>query len=98
MADHIRLLADVPFPWHQIQWQRLANQFQNKQLPHALLIYGNKGLVSRYLLVDLHNLYFAKRQKNILLAASAKTALRRVRVLITLMSSMFSQRKVSATL
>ena len=44
MADHIRLLADVPFPWHQIQWQRLANQFQNKQLPHALLIYGNKGL------------------------------------------------------
>ena len=44
MADHVQLLAEVPFPWHQIQWQRLANQFQSKQLPHALLIYGNKGL------------------------------------------------------
>ena len=98
MADHIRLLADVPFPWHQIQWQRLANQFQNKQLPHALLIYGNKGLGKSLFASRFAQFILCQAPKNILLAASAKTALRRVRVLITLMSSMFSQRKVSATL
>ncbi len=34
----------TPYPWQQVQWQRLQQQRQRDLLPHALLLYGQPGL------------------------------------------------------
>lgn len=37
----------VPLPWQQAHWQRLAQQRQRQQLPHALLLAGPAGVGKR---------------------------------------------------
>ena len=32
------------FPWQEMQWQRLINQYRQNRLPHAILITGKKGI------------------------------------------------------
>lgn len=33
-----------PFPWHESQWQQFSRLQQQQQLPHALLLSGQKGI------------------------------------------------------
>ena len=38
------MLPEVPFPWQDSQWQRLAQQYEERLLPHAFLVCGDQGL------------------------------------------------------
>src|SRR5437016_5142030 len=37
-------ITNSPYPWQTQQWDHLLMRLTNKQLPHALLLHGNKGL------------------------------------------------------
>jgi DNA polymerase-3 subunit delta' len=48
MADSAEWSAEtLPLPWQQAQWQRLRQQAERRQLPHALLLAGPPGIGKR---------------------------------------------------
>ncbi|MDP6414301.1 MAG: DNA polymerase III subunit delta' C-terminal domain-containing protein [Gammaproteobacteria bacterium] len=44
MIKDSNMLPEVPLPWQNSQWQRLAQQYEERLLPHAFLVCGDQGL------------------------------------------------------
>ena len=42
--DHAESAITIKLPWQEQQWQRIDDLFQNKKLPHALLLAGPNGV------------------------------------------------------